>query len=407
MEYIKPVILLLVFALIGGQLSLKGKMPAIIGELIAGVILGPAVLNLLQPTSLIKSLAEIGVILLMFLAGLESDLPILKQVWFPSLLVAMIGMIVPILVAAVTGLFFHCSQIECLFLGITFAATSASISVAVLQELDRLKSKEGMTIIGAAVIDDLLSILMLSIVSSLIKTQSQAAAAKPGLGWQIFCQISYLFALILSSFWLAKRLPKFCSKIKLPSADSLIMMIIVLGAAFGAEYVGLSNVIGAFFVGLAFSQSQTKTALQHSFTTIGYSFSITIFFASIGLEMTLSGIGQNMSLFLFLLIGAILSKLTGAGIGAKLAGFSNLSSLQIGAGMASRGEMALIIAEIGRQHHLLTSSTYSIIVGVIILTTVIAPLFLKCFFYRSKVSSFKNKIFWHSVIKCYHRKRVF
>lgn len=384
MNKIRPLILILLFALVGGQISVKCKMPAVIGELIAGVILGPAVLNWVTPNLLVKSMSEIGVILLMFLAGLESDLAILKKLWYPSLLVAMVGMIVPIIVAYYTGVLFHFTQIECLFLGTTFAATSVSISVAVLQEMGRLKSKAGMTILGAAVVDDLLAVLLLSAITSIVGKQVGQGSVKIDFGTKLLLQVLYLLILIVGSFSFVPLLTKQFSKIALPAAEAFLTIIIIFIASFGAEYIGLSNVIGAFFVGLAFSQSREKTKLQHSFTNIGYSFFIPIFFTSIGLEMTLSGIWQNRLLFLILLVGAILSKLVGAGIGAKIAGFSNLSAFQVGVGMISRGEMALVVAQIGQQNHLLAPSVYSTVVGAIILTTIVTPFLLKYAFSRQR-----------------------
>lgn len=382
MNTIEPLILILLFALVGGQISVKCKMPAVIGELIAGVILGPAVLNWVTPNLLVQSMSEIGVVLLMFLAGLESDLAALKKLWWPSMLVAIIGMIVPIFFAYFTGLLFHFSQIKSLFLGITFVATSVSISVAVLQEMGQLKSKEGMTILGAAVVDDLLAVLLLSLITSIVGAQASKTGMKVGFGAKLLLQILYLIILIVGSFRFVPWLTKQFSKIALPAAETILTIIIVFIASFCAEYIGLSNVIGAFFVGLAFSQSRKRSRLQQSFTTIGYSFFIPIFFISIGLEMTLRGIWQNKFLFLVLLGSAILSKLIGAGMGAKIAGFSNLSSFQVGAGMISRGEMALVIAQIGQQNHLLAPAVYSTIVGVIILTTLIAPMLLKYAFSR-------------------------
>lgn len=384
MNKIGPLILILLFALVGGQISVKCKMPAVIGELIAGVILGPAVLNWVTPNLLVKSMSEIGVILLMFLAGLESDLAILKKLWYPSLLVAMVGMIVPIIVAYYTGVLFHFTQIECLFLGTTFAATSVSISVAVLQEMGRLKSKAGMTILGAAVVDDLLAVLLLSAITSIVGKQVGQGGVKIDFGTKLLLQVLYLLILIVGSFSFVPWLTKQFSKIALPAAEAFLTIIIIFIASFGAEYIGLSNVIGAFFVGLAFSQSREKAKLQHSFTNIGYSFFIPIFFTSIGLEMTLSGIWQNRLLFLILLVGAILSKLVGAGIGAKIAGFSNLSAFQVGVGMISRGEMALVVAQIGQQNHLLAPSVYSTVVGAIILTTIVTPFLLKYAFSRQR-----------------------
>lgn len=369
--------LILLFALIGGQIANRCGLPAVIGELLAGIVIGPAMLNWVQPSGLIKSFSDIGVVLLMFLAGLESDLAILKKLWKPSFLVATFGMIVPIVIAYLTGIAFKFSQTESLFLGITFAATSVSISVAVLQEMKKLETKEGMTILGAAVVDDLLSVILLSVVSSVTGTHTDSANANLGLGLTLLLQLVYLVVLLVASIWLFPRILKLSERFLLPAAKPLVTIIIVLLAAFGAEKVGLSNVIGAFFVGLAFSRLPDKQKLQKSFTDIGYSLFIPIFFASIGLEMSITGIFKDGLLFIVLLVGSIISKLVGASVGAKMAGFSSSSAYQVGTGMISRGEMALVVAQIGLSNHLLAPAAYSTVVGVIVLTTLIAPIMLK------------------------------
>ena len=369
--------LILLFALIGGQIANRYGLPAVIGELLAGIVIGPAMLNWVQPSGLIKSFSDIGVVLLMFLAGLESDLAILKKLWKPSFLVATFGMIVPIVIAYLTGIAFKFSQTESLFLGITFAATSVSISVAVLQEMKKLETKEGMTILGAAVVDDLLSVILLSVVSSVTGTHTDSANANLCLGLTLLLQLVYLVVLLAASIWLFPRILKLSERFLLPAAKSLVMIIIVLLAAFGAEKVGLSNVVGAFFVGLAFSRLPDKQKLQKSFTDIGYSLFIPIFFASIGLEMSITGIFKDGLLFIVLFVGSVISKLVGASVGAKMAGFSSSSAYQVGTGMISRGEMALVVAQIGLSNHLLVPAAYSTVVGVIVLTTLIAPIMLK------------------------------
>ena len=369
--------LILLFALIGGQIANRCGLPAVIGELLAGIVIGPAMLNWVQPSGLIKSFSDIGVVLLMFLAGLESDLAILKKLWKPSFLVATFGMVVPIVIAYLTGIAFKFSQTESLFLGITFAATSVSISVAVLQEMKKLETKEGMTILGAAVVDDLLSVILLSVVSSVTGTHTDSANANLGLGLTLLLQLVYLVVLLAASIWLFPRILKLSERFLLPAAKPLVTIIIVLLAAFGAEKVGLSNVIGAFFVGLAFSRLPDKQKLQKSFTDIGYSLFIPIFFASIGLEMSITGIFKDGLLFIVLFVGSVISKLVGASVGAKVAGFSSSSAYQVGTGMISRGEMALVVAQIGLSNHLLAPAAYSTVVGVIVLTTLIAPIMLK------------------------------
>lgn len=369
--------LILLFALIGGQIANRCGLPAVIGELLAGIVIGPAMLNWVQPSGLIKSFSDIGVVLLMFLAGLESDLAILKKLWKPSFLVATFGMVVPIVIAYLTGIAFKFSQTESLFLGITFAATSVSISVAVLQEMKKLETKEGMTILGAAVVDDLLSVILLSVVSIVTGTHTDSANANLGLGVTLLLQLIYLVVLLAASIWLFPRILKLSERLLLPAAKPLVTIIIVLLAAFGAEKVGLSNVIGAFFVGLAFSRLPDKQKLQKSFTDIGYSLFIPIFFASIGLEMSITGIFKDGLLFIVLFVGSVISKLVGASVGAKMAGFSSSSAYQVGTGMISRGEMALVVAQIGLSNHLLVPAAYSTVVGVIVLTTLIAPIMLK------------------------------
>ena len=378
--------IILLATLIGGQLSSRLNLPAVIGELLAGIIVGPAVLNIVQPNDMIKIFSDLGVILLMFLAGLESDLKILVKLLRPSFLVAVCGMIIPIIVAYATGIFFHFSQLESIFLGLTFAATSVSISVAVLQEMGRLNSKEGLTILGAAVVDDLLSILLLSVATSMIGVATAKNSAGLKLISTIFLQILYLFLLAFISVKIIPRLFKLSQKITLPASETLIAMIVIILSAWGAEMVGLSNVIGAFFTGLALSKTQahTQKALKQNFTAIGYSSFIPVFFISIGLEMSIKSIANDFLLFLLLTVGSILSKLIGAGLGAKIAGFTNSNAFLVGTGMVSRGEMALVVAQIGLSNHLLAPTAYSTVIGAIIMTTVLSPFLLKWAISHSK-----------------------
>ena len=377
MKFLGMLSVILLATLIGGQFSARLKLPAVVGELLAGIIVGPAVLNLVQPTENIKVFSDIGVIFLMFLAGLDSDLKTLKKLLRPSVLVAGFGMIVPIIIAYVTGILFAFSQVESLFLGLTFSATSVSISVAVLQEMGRLQGKEGMTILGAAVADDLLSIILLSIVSGLTGVSESGSNKGKDLIISLLTQAAFLILLVLVSVYVIPRLMNLSQRLTLPVPETLVAMIIVVMASWGAEKVGLSNVIGAFFAGLALNHTSAQKTLKKNFTVIGYSSFIPIFFVSIGLDMSIKGILNDFILFLVLVIGSVFSKLVGAGLGAKLAGFSNSSSLLIGTGMVSRGEMALVVAQMGLTNHLLAPAAYSTVIGAIIMTTVVSPFLLK------------------------------
>ena len=368
---------ILLATLIGGQFSARLKLPAVVGELLAGIIVGPAVLNLVQPTGIIKVFSDIGVIFLMFLAGLDSDLKTLKKLLRPSVLVAGFGMIVPIIIAYMTGILFAFSQAESLFLGLTFSATSVSISVAVLQEMGRLEGKEGMTILGAAVADDLLSIILLSIVSGLTGVSEPVSNKGKDLILSLLTQAAFLILLVFVSVYVIPRLINLSQRLTLPVPETLVAMIIVVLASWGAEKVGLSNVIGAFFAGLALNRTSAQKTLKKNFTVIGYSSFIPIFFVSIGLNMSIKGILNDFILFFVLVIGSVFSKLVGAGLGAKIAGFSNSSALLVGTGMVSRGEMALVVAQMGLTNHLLAPAAYSTVIGAIIMTTVVSPFLLK------------------------------
>ena len=368
---------ILLATLIGGQFSARLKLPAVVGELLAGIIVGPAVLNLVQPTEIIKVFSDIGVIFLMFLAGLDSDLKTLKRLLRPSVLVAGFGMIVPIIIAYFTGILFAFSQVESLFLGLTFSATSVSISVAVLQEMGRIQGKEGMTILGAAVADDLLSILLLSIVSGLTGVSEPGSDKDKDLILSLLTQAAFLILLVFVSVYVIPRLINLSQRLTLPVPETLVAMIIVVLASWGAEKVGLSNVIGAFFAGLALNRTSAQKTLKKNFTVIGYSSFIPIFFVSIGLNMSIKGILNDFILFFVLVIGSVFSKLVGAGLGAKIAGFSNSSALLVGTGMVSRGEMALVVAQMGLTNHLLAPAAYSTVIGAIIMTTVVSPFLLK------------------------------
>lgn len=377
MQFLGMLVVILFATLIGGQFSARLKLPAVVGELLAGIIIGPAVFNLVQPSEIIKVFSDIGVIFLMFLAGLDSDIKTLKKLLRPSILVAAFGMIVPIITAYATGIFFNFSQVESLFLGLTFSATSVSISVAVLQEMGRLKGKEGMTILGAAVADDLLSILLLSIVSGLTGVSEQGSSKGKNFIVSLFIQAAFLILLVLLSIYVIPRLISLSQRLTLPVPETLVAMIIVVLASWAAEEVGLSNVIGAFFAGLALNRTSAQKTLKKNFTVISYSSFIPVFFVSIGLDMSIKGILHDFILFIVLVIGGVLSKLVGASLGAKIAGFSNSSSLLVGTGMVSRGEMALVIAQIGLTNHLLAPAAYSTVIGAIIMTTVISPFLLK------------------------------
>jgi len=378
MGYIGTLSLILIVTAVAGHISVRMGLPAVIGQLLSGIVLGPALLGWVSATAFIKDFAELGVIILMFMAGLESDLQLLKKYWKPSLLVAVLGVILPVAVIDWCSQLFHLSNVESLFLGVTFAATSVSISVAVLKELNALDGKEGTTILGAAVVDDVLAVLILSLMVSLFGSQvGTSSAQSTNLGLTLAIQAVFFVSLFVVVKWLVPLLMKIGDALLVPTSVTLMSLVICFGLAYLADFIGLSAVIGAFFAGIAVGQTNYHEVIDRHIQPIGNAVFIPVFFVSIGLNMSFKGFLNDFWFIVVITVAAILTKLLGAGIGAKIAGFSWTSGYEIGAGMVSRGEMALIIAQIGYQGKLLSADRYSAVITAIILTTLIAPLLLR------------------------------
>lgn len=362
------------------QVSIRLKLPSVVGELIGGVLLGPAFLNLIQFDGFINKIAQLGVIFLMFIAGLESNLRLLKRFFTPSVIVASIGVLFPMICFPIIGRSIGLSVAKSWFLGVTFAATSVSISVVVLEEMRRLKTKEGVTILGAAVADDIISVVLLGIVSTLThQNVSGSKIQSLGIGWEMLCQVLYLGLIGL----IVGELPRLIRNLRITALDSrsraLISLIFCLALAYLAKVVGLSSITGAFFAGLAIGQTSWKSSITRPVSSMGRLVFIPVFFVSIGLEMSITGMVNNWQLLIIMVIVAILTKLLGAGLGALSCRYSLRSALMVGSGMISRGEVALIIAQMGYAHGLLNSGLYSTIVSAVIITTILAPLIMKKF----------------------------
>lgn len=382
--------LILVITTIFGSIAAKYKLPMVMGELIAGVLIGPGQLNWVQPNSFINYFSDVGVILLMFIAGLESNVQLLKRFIQPSIRVAVNGVLFPIILAFLTGKLFNLNNFESLFLGIIFAATSVSISVEVLKEMNQVNSNEGATILGAAVVDDILAVFCLSIFSSFSSNQPKTINQINflNLGRDLLLFLGFFLIVFMISRWVIPLILKIRRSLLTSSSTTIISLIICFSLAYLAEITGLSATIGAFFAGIIIGQSEIENQITDKINLIAYSIFIPVFFVSIGIQMNLLQIWQDFSFFIVLTFSSIFSKLFGAGIGARISGFNWQSALIIGSGMVSRGEMALIIAQIDLKRHLLSAANFSIIVGVIIMTTIIAPELLK----MTIQSAAKNKI---------------
>ncbi|WHA08573.1 monovalent cation:proton antiporter-2 (CPA2) family protein [Enterococcus montenegrensis] len=376
MEFIGVLCLILASTTIASHFSRRIGIPAVIGQLLVGILLGNAALKWVHPDILVEDFSEIGVILLMFLAGIESDLSLLKKYFKPGMYVAILGILLPVILGTAGGTLFHISLSQSFFLGLILAATSVSISVEVLKELNVINTKEGSTILGASVVDDILVVLIVSLSMSLVGTSS---SSNTSLGLMLLEQFLFFMGVFFLIRWGAPYLMELSKKLMAESSIIIVSLVLCLGMSYLADFIGLSSVIGAFFTGVAIGQTKVWQEVSRNIEAIGYAVFIPVFFVSIGLEISFVGIGSQLTLIIILTAIAIFSKLIGGFLGSKLVGFDNNSSLMVGSGMVSRGEMALIILQLGFQANMVAENYYSAFVLIILLTTLSSPFLLKYF----------------------------
>lgn len=350
-------------------------IPDVIGQILVGIVAGPAVLGWIHQTAMIEEFQEIGVIVLMFIAGLESDLSLLKKYLKPAMAVAVGGMALPIVVMGLASQLFGLQWFESLFIGVIFSATSVSISVAVLREFNQIDSKEGATVLGAAVADDIGGVLILSVLISLMN--GKGGESSTSLPLIIMMQAIFFGGTYMLVRWLAPYLMHLSKRLLTTAAPAVMAMILCLGMASLADLVHLSGAVGAFFAGIAVANTKARHDIAEAFEPLGYAVFIPVFFVNVGLVMRLNHFLDSLVFIVVMTILACLTKLIGSGGGAMLMGFDRQSGYVIGSGMIARGEMALITAQIGYEAHLLSSKYYSDVITVVVLATVLAPFILK------------------------------
>lgn len=371
-------LIILLCTKLAGDLSVRLGQPAVLGKLIIGIVIGPALLGWVESSEMIDQLSQIGVLLLMFIAGLETDIHELNRNRNSSLAVAVGGIILPLLGGYFAGLAFGLDSQQSLFLGLLLSATSVSITVQTLKDLGRLNSRESVTILGAAVVDDILVVILLAFLMSFL------GAGDVALGWVIGKKVLFFAVVLLLGWkgvpWVMRRL----APLKVTESVISAALIICFFFAWMAEELGVAGIIGAFAAGMAVSMTSYKQEVERKVEPIAYAVFVPIFFVSIGLNVTFEGLGSQLLLIAVLTVIAILTKLVGSGLGARLTGFSFKSSLGIGSGMISRGEVALIIAAIGLEAELLAREYFTSTVIVVILTTLVTPPLLKMIFGENK-----------------------
>ncbi|MFC6175256.1 cation:proton antiporter [Companilactobacillus huachuanensis] len=374
MEFITLLALMLFLTLIVSHIFNRLNLPAVVGQLILGVILGKGVLNIVQPTHEVELFADIGVILLMFIAGLESNLGLLRKHLIPSINVAICGVILPVALTLGTALIFGITLKESIFMSVVFAATSVSISVEVLKSLNYLSSTSGTVILGAAVADDILAISILSVMAGTLTGDFSLKKILLLLAMWIFFGV----LVVVLHKWVIPELMRLSDYVEATHAKTIFALVICFVMAFVADKVQLDSVLGAFVAGIAVSNaSDYDEQVSRNIELIGYSVFIPIFFISIGLNLEFDNFLRDFWLIVLFTLTGIIGKLFGAGFGARISGFDMKDSYVIGSGMISRGEMALIVAQVGYGVKLLSEEYYSTVIISVILITIIAPFFLK------------------------------
>jgi len=392
---------ILVLSKLAGALSQRIGQPSVFGELLMGLILGPTVLNFLdwpvfshreEITVVLSNLAELGVILLMFLAGLETDLAAMKKVGLAALIGALGGVALPFFGGLGVALPFGYDFREAVFIGTVLTATSVSITAQTLIELKALRSKEGTTILGAAVIDDVMGIIVLSLVIALYGTGSGAAAGAGSSPLMTLGVIALrivvffvVFALVLGRFakpvleWARKRL----QTAEVVGAMTLALVFIY---AWAAEYIGgVAAITGSYLLGVLIGQTDIKHQIESKMQTIAYSLLVPIFFLNIGLHANgRELLGPNFEVTMWIVLVAILAKIIGAGLGVMVTGFKPMESLRVGIGMVSRGEVALIVSSIGLRSGVIGPEVFSIMVIMTLISTLVTPILLRLVFPKPK-----------------------
>lgn len=381
-EFLLFLAIILISTKVLGLFSRYVHMPAVVGALIAGVMLGPSFFNVISIEGntgvFLEQMAEIGVVLLMFNAGLGTEIDEMKKNLFASFITALIGVIVP-LIGGFLGysLWFHVDLnnyaeiLKSIFVGVVLTATSVSITVETLREMGKLKGKVGTTILGAAVIDDILGIIVLTIVISLKDTSVSPVS--------VFLKIILYFILMAVIAFVAFKLEKFIDVADRKRRTVILAIAFCFILAYASEqFFGIADITGAYFAGLILCSFKVGPYITRRCDIVSYAMFSPIFFASVGLKVTLGGMTAHVWIFsMILLFIAILTKVVGCGLGARFCGCNNKEALQIGIGMVSRGEVALIVAQKGFACGLLDKILFAPIVIVVIITTLLSPILLK------------------------------
>lgn len=382
----KDLAIIIIAAKFFGIVARKCKAPQVVGEIIAGLIIGPSILGLVNQSDFLLQMAEIGVILLMFSAGLETDLKELIKTGPVATLIACAGVFIPLMGGALLYMAFYGASpwgseefYKAVFMGVILTATSVSITVQALKEMGRLKGKVGTTILSAAIIDDIIGIIVLTFVVGFKSPDSNPVKVV------INTILFFVFALIVG-FICYKIFKKADARYPHTRRIPIAGLALCLAMAYIAErYFGIADITGAYVAGIILCSIRDSNYIAEKMDINSYMVFGPIFFASIGLKTNIDNL--NLSIFLFSLafvaVGLI-TKIIGCGLVARLCRFKGMDALKIGVGMMTRGEVALIVAQKGLSVGLLTPVYFTSVILLIIISSVATPVILKILYARDR-----------------------
>jgi len=365
-----------------GEVFIRLKMPAIVGELLAGVLLGNYVLGVISTENhVLMSFAEIGVIFLLFHVGLEIRVKDLFAVGRTAIFVGLLGVVVPFIFGFLTVFFIGYALVESLFIATAILATSVGISVKVLQDMGLIKHKVAYIVLGAAVLDDILALIVLAVVKGLARQEFQV------LEFSLLVVESLTFVGFLT-WWgpkVAKRTRKWVERLNIPEGPFVLSVILCLGLAELADVIGLAAIIGSFMAGIVIDEMAGVYDLENKVKYVN-EFLLPFFFVMMGAHLDPRTFAQPRLLFLVLLVSAVaaLSKMMGAGLAAWKEDWR--TRVQTGICMIPRGEVGIIVALIGLSLHSITQEIYAVVLGMSLITTIMTPPLI--------VAAFRKKRLW-------------
>jgi Kef-type K+ transport system membrane component KefB len=368
--------IVLLAAKLAAELCERLRQPAVVGEIIAGIIIGPAVLNLVQPTEVLEALAEVGVIFLLFTVGLETRPSDIFKVGGRATIVAVLGVVVPFVAGwGLLSLWPGHSWIEAVFLGAAMVATSVGITARVLSGMSLITADASRVLLAAAVIDDVIGLLVLAVASSLASGQLNYLH----LGLIAGLAIGFTLLIVVFGSRVVNRVKEPVRSLRIDHSLLVFALVLCFGLAALASVIGIAGIVGAFLAGVALSEAKDGTRLHQQFQALT-EFTTPFFLATIGMKLNLAIFRSSdvVLLTIAVVVLAILTKFIGCSLGA--AGMGRRRAIQVGVGMIPRGEVGIVVAQIGIAISAIGDVVYGVVLMMSVLTTLAAPPFIKLAF---------------------------